>query len=187
MEQTQTQSVGFTLIEILITISIVGIIGILLAQVFFTTTKVNTKTELQKDIRQNGQFALDVMSRMIRSAIEVTSTCDTTGTQSTSIQITNPDGDMTTFECLYADSVSRIASTSASTGQSSYLTSKNVTLGGTSCNDADMTLLFTCQSGSSQTPFVTLQFDLMQKGAGTNQTEQANQSFQLGVNVRNSY
>jgi len=45
-------SKGFTLLEILISISIAASVSILIAQVFFTTSRTNTKTELLKDVKQ---------------------------------------------------------------------------------------------------------------------------------------
>lgn len=178
---------GFTLLEIMITVSIMGIIGLLISQVFFTTTKVNTKTELLKDIKQNGQFSMDTLVRMIRSARSVTSTCSTTGTQSTSLQITNPNGQLTTFGCfLDATGSTRIASTSGYTGQSDYLTSNNISLGGTACTSlSGMTLSFTCTSYVDQPTRVKINFSLKQIGTPSSGVDTANQAFETTVSVRN--
>ena len=77
---------GFTLIELIVTITIMSMIGILIAQVFFTTSRTNTKTELVKEAKQNGEYALGFIERMIRNSRYVTSAC--AGSADTSITIT---------------------------------------------------------------------------------------------------
>jgi len=178
---------GFTLLEMLIAISVVATVASLIVQVFFTTTHVNTKTEILKDVKQNGDVAVDVMTRMIRNSLAVTSTCDETGTKLTSLDIQNPDGDSTEFGCLYdaTNKITRIASTSALTSTTQYLTSENVTLGGTSCIDANNTLTFTCTSSPNEADKITITFQLAQKGSSPSQFEQANMPFQTTVSSRN--
>lgn len=179
---------GFTLLETLISITIVGGVGILIAQVFFTTTKINTKTELLKDVKQNGQYGIDTMSRLIRNSYAIENSdvsCTSVGSAQTSLAVTNPDGNRTTLGCVFADSVARIASTSATHPTNpEYLTSSNVTLGGTTCDDPDMTLLFTCTSYPDQAPSVKIEFTLSQKGASTSQSDRANSTFQAIVSPR---
>lgn len=179
------QDAGFTLLEIMITTAIMGIIGMLISQVFFTTTRVNTKTELLKDMKQNGQFAMDTISRMIRASVEINSTCASSGSPGSSIQITNPDGHMTTFGCLLDASTgaTRIASTSAYSGLSDYLTSKNVTLSSSSC--ASASLAFTCTSSPDQPARVKVLYTLRQIGTPNDSFGTASQTFETTVSVRN--
>ena len=176
---------GFTLLEILVTVSVIGVMGILISQVFFTTTKINTKTELLKDMKQNGQFAMDTLTRMIRASTEITSTCSTTGTQSTSIQITNPNGQTTTFGCaLDSSGATRIASVSASATE--YLTSQNVSLGGSSCSsDPNMSLSFVCTSYPDQPSRIKIYYMLRQIGSNVDAYQTAKQAFETTVSVRN--
>lgn len=178
---------GFTLLETLIAITIVGSVGVLITQVFFTTTRVNTKTELLKEVKQNGQFALDVMSRTMRNATKVNSVCASGGTQLSEIQIINPNGDMTTYGCQYdsSQSVSRIASSSASSGVSDFLTSQGVTLGGVSCVDAAMSLAFVCTTPPDAPAVINITFTLAQKGTPVDQFEKASQRFSTSVTLRN--
>lgn len=183
--QKKITGAGFTLLEIMITTAIMGVIGMLISQVFFTTTRVNTKTELLKDMKQNGQFAMDTITRMIRASLEVNSACTTSGSQASSIQITNPDGQMTTFGCSLDASTgaTRIASTSAYSGQSDYLTSKNVSLGSTSC--AGASLVFTCTSSPDQPSRVKVVYTLRQIGSPNDSFGTASQTFETTVSVRN--
>lgn len=184
MSKTNHQR-GFTLLEILISMTIIGGMGILIAQVFFSTTRVNTKTELLKDVKQNGQFAIDTMTRMLRNSSSVESTCSTAGTTAKSLTIANVNGDNTTLGCALTNGVTRIASTSASVSASEYLTSQNLTLGGTTCADNAMSLSFVCTSYADLPSKVTISFRLYQKGSPADQFEKASQLFQTTINLRN--
>ena len=175
---------GFTLLEILISISIAGAAGVLIAQVFFTTARTNTKTELLKDVKQNGEFAMGVVERMIRSSLRIESACSDTGTALAALDIVNPNGDTTTFGCALDSGVTRIASTS-STGITEYLTSSNVTIGGAACTDAGNSLSFVCTSYPDQPIRVTVSFSLSQLGTPPDQFEQASVLFQTTATSRN--
>jgi prepilin-type N-terminal cleavage/methylation domain-containing protein len=174
---------GFTLLEMLITISVIAVIASLIVQVFFTTTRINTKTEVMKEVKQNGDFALDVMTRMIRNSTFISSACS--GGPLNTLNITNPDGQGTIFTCSPdANNVLRIASQSAAVPlKFQYLTSSNVTLGtGAFCGTY---LQFTCTS-SNDTNKVTITFDLAQRGTPASLFEQARMPFKITVSTRNS-
>ena len=179
-----TDSRAFTLLETLISIGIVASVGILIAQVFFSTTRVNTKTELLKDVKQNGQYAMEVMSRMIRSSIHIETSCSTGGSTFTSLDVKNSDGNVTTLGCTFDSTVTRIASTSATSATSEYLTSSNVTLGGSSCSDSAMSLSFLCTTYIDQAPTITVSFSLSQKGTPPDQFEKASVLFQTTASPR---
>lgn len=63
---------GFTLIEALVTITLVGVIGFLLADLLQRTFRGNTKTALLGAIKQNGQSALNLMDTSLRYSASVT-------------------------------------------------------------------------------------------------------------------
>ncbi len=173
-------SCGFTLLEVLVSVGIIAIIGIVATQTFVATTRTNIKVELLKDVKQNGDFALGIMTRMIQNAQAVTSACSTTGTSASSLSIANFDGGATTFECRLDGTVLRIASTSA--GVPAYLTSNNLTLVGAVCDTN--ALNFVCTS-LGDTTSIKINFSLAQKGTPIAQFEKASVSFQTSALLRN--
>ena len=126
----------------MVSIGIVAIMGVLISQVFFTTTRSNAKAEVLKNVKQNGDFAAELMGRMIRNANAITTTCADTGSTTTSITLTNPNGGSTAFGCLLDGTVMRIASTSA--GRTDYLTDSGLTLGGGGLQRGEFELCLYC-------------------------------------------
>jgi prepilin-type N-terminal cleavage/methylation domain-containing protein len=180
---------GFTLLETLVAISAIASVGILIAQVFFTTTRSNTKTELLKEVKQNGDFALEMMARVIRNSVGVTSECipfPSPGVKRSSVDIKGADGNVTTFGCFEDEGVLRIASTSAVLSQPFFLTNSNVSLGSNSCVLLPIdNLNFTCISYVDQPSQITIQFRLSQRGTPPDQFEKASNVFQTTVTPRN--
>ncbi len=172
---------GFTVIELLVAVAIISGLGTILAQSFFTTTRSNTKVEKLTDVKQNGEYAIAVLERMIRNARTITASCTSGGTQaSPSAAIVSPDGLTTTFQCALDGSVTRVASVS-SVG-TEYLTGSGVTLGGTSC-DTD-SLNFYCTSIADTPRSVRVTFQLSQKGTPVDQFEKASTTFQTSIGLR---
>lgn len=172
---------GFTLIELLVSVAIISGLGVLLAQTFFTTSRSNTKVERMTDVKQNGEYAIAVMERMIRAARSLTASCSSDGSVATpSAAIVNPDGMTTTFMCEMDGSISRVASISSAATE--YLTSNAVTLGGTSC-DTD-SLVFYCTSIAQVPRSLKVTLQLSQKGTPTDQFEKASTTFQTSIGIR---
>ncbi len=173
---------GFTLMELVVAVAIIAGLGTVLVQALFTTTRSSTKVERLTDVKQGGEYALNVIERMIRNAQSLTAVCSSSGTTPTSSAIiTSPDGYQTTFTCASDGGVTRIASASAFGTQ--FLTSSSVTLGGASC-DAD-TLAFYCTSIADTPKSVKVTFQLSQKGTPVDQFEKASTTFQTSIGLRN--
>lgn len=166
---------GFTLLEMIVSMAIIALVSVVLSQVFIATIRTNTKTELLKDMKQNGELALETMTRMIQNAKSVACVLDE------SVTIVNSDTGQTTFTCVLDGTTTRLASVSAEGTQ--YLTSSNASLGGSSC--AGSTLAFSCTGGIGVPATVTITFQLSQTGAGIAAFEQASESFQTSVGTRN--
>jgi len=159
---------GFTLIEVLMTVFILGIVIVVGGNLFFSILKGASKTELTKEVKQNGDYAMAVMERMIKGATAL----DCTGAPS-AITITSPDSLPTIFRCLAGVGVTKIASNSGA------LTGDNVSLGA-SCPGS---LSFICYEDVSP-PKVKVSFTLYQKGSSTRPEEQAQVPFQTTVSLR---
>lgn len=178
-----SRQAGFTLLEMVVSIAIVALVATVLSQVFISTLRTNTKTEILKDMKQNGELALENMVRMIQNAQDITSTCESTGTSSQSITILNPDGKETSLGCLVDGTITRLASTSAEGTE--YLTSSNVTAGGTTCPASS--IVFVCKGGAGVSPSITISFQLAQSGTAIGVFEQSSEAFQTSANMRNIF
>jgi prepilin-type N-terminal cleavage/methylation domain-containing protein len=181
--KSQTKTIrrnGFSLVEIIVSTGIIAIISITVAQAMFTSLRSNTKTELLKDIKQNGDFAMDVMTRLIQNARGITSPCTPAGATGPTLSIINTDGLLTSFGCSIDGAVFRIASVSGV--QTDYLTSNNLTITGVNC--AASSLTFTCTSVVDAPSRVQITFTLAQRGTPFEQYEQSSATFQTSVNER---
>ena len=156
---------GFTLIEILVAIGILAIIAVVGSNMFLTILKSTTKTKVLTEVKQEGDFALQVMERMIRNAQKITSDCSE---GMTSITIKNPDNEETIFAC----EADKISSNSAS------LTSDQV---------VPVACRFDCLIGQEDVmpDQVTIGFSLEQAGTGVRQEEKATVNFETTVTLRN--
>lgn len=174
MKQDKTS--GFTLIELAMSAALIAVVSVVIVQVFFTTTRSSAKVEIQKEVKQNGDFALEIMERMVRNAKSIA--CSSSPN---SLTVTNQDDGITVFGCAVNGEVTKIASTSASPVRTDYLTSSKVTLGAI-CGS---TLTFTCTSISGVPNNVTINFTLSQKATSPDQIDIASQEFQTSVSLRN--
>ena len=160
---------GFTLVELLVAIGILGVVGGIATIILFTTLRSASKSDIMREVKQNGDYAISVMERMIRNATGVESTCLGSGT---SLTINNPDGRTTTFS-LGGTSNIQIASVSAlGTG---FLTNEKVAATG---------LNFTCSRTPGKPDVVSINFTLSQPGTPTRPEERALINFQTTVSLR---
>ena len=166
---------GFTLIEILIVLGILAIIVVVGSNMFFTILKSSSKTKVLTEVKQNGNYALNVMARMIRNGKIGAGEC---GANPDRITITNPDDGITTFHCC--GSPPMIASKSGSlTCEQARLTSNKVQVS-SSCND-----FISCTQAVGGPPVVTINFTLQQAGTAARPEEEALVNFQTAVTLRN--
>lgn len=163
---------GFTLIETLIVVFLIGIVLVAGGNIFFGIMKGSSKAEIEKEVKQNGSYALAVMERMIRNSRRVTACDDLAGA---SLEIENSDYGLTTFQL----GEGRIASSSA--GGDLYLTTDNITVS---------SLTFTCvfDPPSSSDPQdirrVGINF-ILSVGAAEAPETFAEIEFQTSVSLRN--
>lgn len=160
---------GFTLVELLVVVAIFAGLGVLLVNSLFSILRSNTKSELIKEIRQNGSFALDVMTKKL------------TGGQSPvcgpdQVSFIDSEGEEVIFSC----ESDYIASESA--GIKTALTSNQTGEGKIRISLTDC--FFVCEPVGPSSK-VTIGFTLSQAGSSSRQEELAQQSFSKVVLVRN--
>jgi prepilin-type N-terminal cleavage/methylation domain-containing protein len=185
---------GFTLIELLVVAGIFSIVSVVIVQVFFTVMRTNNKTNVFRDIKQNGDRAVEIMTRLVQNASSINLTavsCPERGTSGpvlSEIVLTNADNGVTTLKCVESEVdgvlVARIASVSAS--QTIFLTGTNVSLGTALANTCDNNVLsFSCNSVNSVPSFITISYILRQKNKASDIEGSTTSVFQTTVTLRN--
>lgn len=168
---------GFTLIEILVSLGILVIIMVVASNMFFTILKSSSKAKILTEVKQNGNYAINVMARMIRGG-------EYQSHGNNFIEIKNPDGEMTEFRCYdEAGPPSQyfIASESGSlTGEAARITSDNVRVS-SSCDS-----FITYSPPVSEGPAgIMISFTLSQLGTPSRPEERASVDFRTTVTFRN--
>lgn len=156
---------GFTLVELLVVVGVIATVGTMVGNLFLSNLRTAAKTKALTEVKQNGDYALSVMERMIRNAKEVQAGCPGVGT---SLTILNPDGETTEFIC---DTVNeQIASNSGI-----FLTSDKLVL--TSCS-------FDCQQPQEKPAVIDISFALRKGNVSWGKEFTAEASFQTTVSTR---
>lgn len=149
---------GFTLIELMIVIVLVGIIGTITTQVFLINLRSQNKSEILKEVKQNGDYATSIMESMIRNAGDVlTSQCNDSSLTNM-LTIVNQDGYSTTFDCSDDIKIASVSSTSPYAPES--LTSNHVKV--TNCF-----FELICPTPALSPKYVYMGFRICQEGADT--------------------
>lgn len=161
---------GFTLIETVVVVALLGMLGIVATNSLVSLLRSSSRTELNKEIKQNGDYVLSVMESKIRSATGIINSC--TGVPISSITVRNKDTSENTFTCdsvtrrIYQDGVS--------------LTSSDVRVN--SCN------IFICNRdtgcGGCPAHDVVIDFTLTQPNPSAAVPDQASQQFKSKVVIR---
>lgn len=153
---------GFTLVELLVVVGILATVGTMVANLFLSNLRTAAKTKALSEVKQNGDYALAVMKRMIRNAKEV-SPCPGSGPPLT---ILNPDDDTTIFDCPD----NQIASNSGI-----FLTSSKLQV--SNCS-------FVCEKPPYKPAVITITFTLKKGGASLGKEFTAEIPFQTTVSTR---
>lgn len=164
---------GFTLVEVLVVISLIGIIGTLVVAVLSITLRGSQKADVIAVTRQNGNLALSQMTKQIRFAksIDSPSSCIPSVT-STSITITSfTDGDQTTFACP--------------TSLDSGITSNSASLMDANAVSVESCSFICSQANSQDPPTVTIEFTLIPFVENQFTEAQTSLPFQTSVTMRN--
>lgn len=126
---------GFTLLEMLVVITIFSALGILVTRSVLLTLGGGQKTENLVRVRENLNYAQGVIVRQLRNANSIS---DCTNSDTSSIQYVDQNGNTSSFSCVgIGKGLGYVASNSAE------LTDSNINV--TSCS-------FTCVLGTAATP-----------------------------------
>lgn len=182
---------GFTLIEILVVVTIIGLLSLFFTNIFFSTLKGGSKSALLTEVKQDGDYAIRTMEIMIRNASSLNcnipeGACLTPPCTVSEIAIINQDGGQTNFSC-YQDSMNNIEKIASNAGQlnGGFLTGNSVTLDQNAALDCDFSeLQFLCDFPAGRPPNVTINYTLRQKGPTGRPEEQATVSFRNKISLR---
>lgn len=90
---------GFTLAEILVVTAALIILGVVIVEVFLRSLQGGNKATVLANIKQNGQGALEIMDKTIRSANAVV--CPISTNTSSDVVVVEKDGLYTRFRFIY--------------------------------------------------------------------------------------
>ena len=172
---------GFSLIELLVVITLVGIIGIIISQMFIINVRTQGKSEVIKEVKQNGDFVMSVMESMIRNSANVAVSDCNTNTQK--LTIINQDGLETTFDCSGSSVASFsgvLQTTPQATPTGSPLTNNKVAI-------SDCTFRIVCPTPPLYPKYVFINFSISYAGSGLTPTpgSYTNLNYQTTVSLRN--
>ncbi len=170
---------GFTLVELLVAITLVGIIGVLVTQAFIIGLNAQAKSEVMKEVKQNGDYAISVIEQMVRNARDITGqSCNETS--SLGFTIENQDGYATTFACSSENSnISSISATLEGEIISAVsLTTNKVTV--TNCS-----FRIVCPTPPVSPKYVFVNFTISQLGESVPVRSRASQEYQTTISLRN--
>lgn len=203
---------GFSLIEVVVAISVMGILGIILASIMSRSFRAGDKTKLLSQVKQNGQLALNIMDDEIKSSEAVVCLGKTfAGNPNFDVMtLQKKDGSLARFRFVQNTqsqnssikqdfpTLSQLSSSVSITPintndlcdlvkvtpmNDSYLTNANQTLG---VSVADLNFILNSNVGSKDS--VTLSFDLKTAarapGDFANQLGLGRESFQTTVQLR---
>ena len=160
-------SLGISLIEILIVIGIFAVLGILSTRAVLLSLQGSKKGDSQIKVRENLDYAISIIERNLRNAGRVSSSC--LGVASSTISYSDSNDISTSFSCLNIGSAGYVASGSA------RLTSDEIKI--IACS-------FTCTAGSGSTP-PKVAIDFQAVDAGTSGSKEgATVSISTEINLR---
>jgi type II secretory pathway pseudopilin PulG len=164
---------GYTIVELLAVLIVIVAIGSLIVGIIFFTLRSNTKTQINLDISQNGNYALSVISKLLLNATSVTingSACSA-NPSGTNLTIQALDGGSTTFVC-------DVENNNISSNSASLIDPSRVQL--VSCT-------FSCSQTSNFIPAkVSISIALRQKTSSPLPEFLSTSSFSTTVSLRNT-
>jgi len=161
------KNLGFTLIEILIVVTALALLMVAGGNLLFGSLLGSSKSEILKEVKQNGEFALKIINDSIINASKL-ELCD-----SKTLTIKNQNNQTITFKVINdQNNIPRLAS------NSSYLTSNKVKI---------TNLSFICPSEEEigSPPTIGINFTVSQAQETDRPEKKASLSFSAVATMRN--
>jgi len=173
VKNTNTQQAGFSLIEVLTTVSILGILSVISVNLFISTTRGTAKNTGSRAIKQTGEHILSLLENSIRNASELTANNDQPSVvcqdNMDSLALVSADGETTDIWQVTSGSI---------TLNGDDVTGDNVTVE----NDR---LNFDCtQDSATGVTYITVNFTLT-RGSSVEDSDYVSEEFQTSVSLRN--
>lgn len=168
-------NLGYSLIELLVVITLISILGTLTAEAFILGIKAQTKSEILKEVKQNSDYIGQVVESMIRNASDVLETQCNSNLEE--ITIRSAEGYNTTFVC----SENEMASISGEFPEPTiYLSLSNNRVQITNCN-----FRIVCPTPPINPKYVFFNFRMQQLGSDLPIESQAFYDYQNTISLRN--
>lgn len=170
---------GFTLMEMIVVLGSFAILAIISTATLFITLNNMAKARVTREVRRNGDSALQVMERQLRVAQAITA-CNPTGTEVDFTDQYGNNNSSTNAPKFICDSTTPNKFFIASGSAHVRLTDENrVTV--ISCNN-----VFTCDPANNPPQWVKINFTLKSNvnPASTRPTEQGQATWNSQVNIR---
>lgn len=159
---------GFTLIEMLVVISIFAILGILITRSVILTLGGAKKSESLVNVRENLNYSVGVIERQLRNANSIV---DCTNANTSVISYTDQNDSLTTFSC----------NNIGTTGKIGYIASGSSQLSSSSVNITNCT--FTCEASSGSPSSIII--NLVAKDASASGAESSVVTSSTQIQLRN--
>lgn len=160
------QVTGFSLIEMMVVISIFAVIGVLVTTSMALTLRSSKKSDSLVRVRENVNYSLSIIERQIRNAESISTTCN--GTFSSTLSYTSIEGILASFTCTTPGISGYIASGSA------RLTSSDISI--TACS-------FTCTQTANSPAVINV--NVTAEDATSTGTEKGSVSTNMEIITRN--
>lgn len=180
---------GYTLIELLAVMVVFVVIGGIVLAIIFSTLRATTKANTLAYLRQNGNYAISQMVKMVRDAEKFDGVkIDTSDTYSLLctpppvsyhyLKIISFDGGSTEFVCLKANPNSPTLPNGKISSNSALLIDSDL-ISATDC-------YFTCShTSASDSPIIGISFSLSQGSDSPFVEKKASIDFKTSVTMRN--
>lgn len=166
MGKLKVISAGFSLIEILVTVALVGIVTVTATGLFTYSLRSNQKTRSILEVKQVGDNAISIMANKIRQADLEPNICEVSPTAADEITVVNDDV-ATVFVC----------STGGITSNGNNLIGTDLKIDNADC--------FICYADDLGGPAVVEISFTLAKRSGTNPQSDVSLDFMTSVSLRN--